>query len=179
MTKKLTKPFEEEYDNYYKTYINYLEDEINITLQLSNQRDILVDYLNSITEGDAEFAYTEGKWTIKEVLGHMIDTERVFSYRAMSIARGELKPLPGFDQDEFVVRGDFNLRSVENLLDEYVGLRNSNIALFNSFNEEQINRVGIASEKRVSVRALIFMLCGHELHHFKILREKYLQKIGG
>jgi len=177
--KVFTKPNISEYDKFYQTYMDYLPDELDIIEQLSLQKKIILDFISSLSEEQALFSYAEGKWSIKEVLGHMIDTERVFSYRALSISRGEQKKLPGFEQDDYVVNGKFNLRSLKNLSNEYEGLRNSNIALFSTFDNEQLSRHGIASEKVVSVNALLFMLAGHELHHIKILRENYKQIVGG
>jgi uncharacterized damage-inducible protein DinB len=173
------KPAKSEYDNYYQTYMDYLPDQLNIIEQLSLQKKIILDFISSLSEEQSLFSYTEGKWSIKEVLGHLIDTERVFSYRALAISRGEQQKLPGFEQDDFVANGKFNLRALKNLSDEYEGLRNSNIALFSSFDQEQLSRTGIASEKIVSVNSLLFMLAGHELHHIKILRENYKQIVGG
>jgi uncharacterized damage-inducible protein DinB len=173
MDKIFFKPETSEYDKFYQTYMDYLPDELDIIGQLLTQKQIVLDFISSLTEDSALFSYAEGKWTIKEVLGHMIDTERVFSYRVLAISRGEQQKLPGFEQDDYVVNGNFNLRSLESFSDEYESLRNSNIALFRSFDAEQLSKKGIASEKSVSVNALLFMLTGHELHHIKILRESY------
>ncbi|MDP2302760.1 MAG: DinB family protein [Ignavibacteria bacterium] len=173
MDKIFFKPETSEYDKFYQTYMDYLPDELDIIGQLLTQKQIVLDFISSLTEDSALFSYAEGKWTIKEVLGHMIDTERVFSYRVLAISRGEQQKLPGFEQDDYVINGKFNLRPLKSLSNEYESLRNSNIALFRSFETGQLSRKGIASEKSVSVNALLFMLTGHELHHIKILREKY------
>lgn len=121
----------------------------------------------------AAYAYAEGKWTIKQVLGHMADTERVFAYRALVFSR-EAVELPGFDQDVYMEKATFNTRSLEDLADEFKTVRESSLYLFRSFSEEQQMQKGVASGNPVSVRALAYMIAGHEMHHIKILKERYL-----
>ena len=128
----------------------------------------------NLSEAQAEKAYAPGKWTLKEMLLHQIDSERVFAYRAMRFARGDSQDLPGFDQDEYVNHSGANARTVASLLAEYDATRASTLALFNSFTEEQLDRRGSANGGPATVRALLFIVPGHELHHLNIIRERYL-----
>ncbi len=116
----------------------------------------------SLMPEKADYAYAEGKWTIKEALGHMIDAERTFAYRALCFSREEIS-LPGFDQDAYMLKATFNQRSLEDLANEYKAVRESNLYLFRSFSEAQQTQKGIASGNPVSVRALVYMVAGHEL----------------
>ena len=121
----------------------------------------------------AMHAYEDGKWTLKQVLGHMIDTERTFAYRAFCFSRNNVE-LPGFDQDIYVNNTDFNSRTIKSLADEYRVTRESNLFLYNSFSEDQLLRKGIASNSPVTVRGLVYMTAGHEQYHLKLIRERYL-----
>ena len=114
---------------------------------------------------------------MKEILGHVNDAERIFTYRALRIARGDQTPLPGFEQDDYVKTGGFNERPLADLVEEFADIRSASLALFRSFDEEEWLRRGTASEKEVSVRALGFITAGHELHHRRILEERYFSAI--
>jgi hypothetical protein len=120
------------------------------------------------------YSYAPGKWTIKEVIGHITDTERIFGYRALCIARGETNPLPGYDDQVYVSNGNFNARSLYDLVHEFSVVRESNLIMFKSFDAEAKGRVGIANNNQVSVSALLFMILGHEIHHLRVIRDKYL-----
>jgi uncharacterized damage-inducible protein DinB len=121
----------------------------------------------------ANYKYAEDKWTVKQVLGHMCDTERVFAYRALVFSRESIV-LPGFDQDVYMENTTFNSRSIESLAAEFKTIRESTLYLLRSFTEEQSTRKGIASGSPFSVRAYAYMIAGHEMHHIKILKERYL-----
>jgi uncharacterized damage-inducible protein DinB len=121
----------------------------------------------------ADHAYAEGKWTVKQVLSHMIDTERIFAYRALVFARNPVE-LPGFDQDIYVENSPVEDRSLEDLANEFKAARESNLYLLKSVTEEQSTQKGIANGNPVSVRGLAYMMAGHEMHHIKILKERYL-----
>ena len=129
------------------------------------------------TERDGGFRYAPGKWTVKETLGHITDTERIFTYRALRIARGDQTPLPGFEQDDFVKNGSFAARALKDLVEEFGAVRNASVALFRSFGEEVWSRRGVASQKEVTVRALGFITAGHQIHHRMILEERYFPAI--
>ena len=162
-----------DYAPYYERYIKLIEGD-DILKILNDQSKKTQDVLNSFSEHKGNFRYAEGKWTVKEVVGHLLDTERVFAYRALCIARGEKKSLPGFDQDDYVKDGNFNRRDLFELNYEFRLLRESNLLLFRSFSEEMLKKRGFANETSVTVLAILFMIAGHEKHHMKILREKYI-----
>lgn len=166
------RPQADEFPVYYKGYIDTVADDV--LLELENQIESLPKFLSAISEEKASFAYAEGKWTIKEVLGHMLDTERIMSYRALCFARRDETALPGFDENVYVKHAHFNDRTLQSLLDEFVVLRKSTMYLLKSFNEEELNRSGISNDKPITVRALIFILAGHVNHHQHILKERYL-----
>jgi len=162
-----------DYSPYYENYIKLIEGE-DILKILNDQSKKTQDVLNSFSEHKGNFRYADGKWTVKEVVGHLLDTERVFAYRALCIARGEKKSLPSFDQDEYVKAGNFNRRELFDLNYEYRLLRESNLLLFRSFTPEMLRLRGFASESTVTVLALLFIIAGHEKHHMNVLREKYI-----
>lgn len=130
--------------------------------------------VSPITEAKGGFAYAPGKWTIREVLGHVVDAERVFSYRAMRIARGDQTPLPGFDEKAWVPLSGANDRTVADLLGEFRAVRAATLALLRHLPPEAVSRRGVASDKEISVRALAWIIAGHAIHHLGILRERYL-----
>jgi uncharacterized damage-inducible protein DinB len=130
--------------------------------------------LGGLSEAQAEFRYDPGKWSIKEVVGHVADTERIFTYRVLRIARGDQTPLPGFEQDDYVKEGNFSTRKLADLLDEFSAVRNSTLALLRSLNQQAWTRRGNANQKEVTVRALGFIIAGHERHHRLILEQRYL-----
>jgi hypothetical protein len=167
------KPNPGDYSDYYNGYVNLVEgDDIIKTLYEQNKKT--QDILNSFSEHKGNYRYADGKWTVKEVVGHLIDTERVFAYRALCIARGEKKSLPGFEQDDYVNEGNFNRRELFDLNYEFRLLRESNLLLFKSFTPELLGRKGFANETSISVLAILFIIAGHELHHMKVLQEKYM-----
>ena len=122
-------------------------------------------------------AYADGKWTIKEVLGHISDTERIFTYRALRIARCDQTPLASFEQDDFVNNGGFAARALADLAEEFNAVRGASVALFRSFNDAAWSRRGVASQKEVTVRALGFITAGHQIHHRMVLEEQYFPAI--
>lgn len=168
------RPAKTDYAEYYQRYIDLIEGEdiINILSSLNKETS---DVLNSFPQSKGNFAYAPGKWSVKEVVGHMMDTDRIFAYRALAIARGEKQPLPSFDQDEYVKNGKFNLRELSDLTYEYRLLRESNILLFKGFEQSVYSNRGVAAGNEVTVLALMWMIAGHQKHHLNILREKYLK----
>ena len=169
------KPKPEDYDAIYRGYISLIGDD-DIIEVLEEQRKTFEKFLKTFTEKQGSYSYADGKWTVKEVLGHVIDTEKIMAYRALAIARGEKQSLPGFEQDDYVAESNFNNRSLDDLINEFLTARESNIILFKSFDEEILHRRGIASESEVTVLALIYIIAGHEKHHMKILKERYMEK---
>ena len=163
-----------EYAEYYSGYVQHIPENKNIIEVLEDGRDRLQELIKNIPPGKGDYAYARGKWSVKEVLGHLMDVERVMAYRAMCIARGEKQSLPGFGQDDYVKTAGFNRRSLASLADELLHLRNSSLALFTSFTEEDGLRWGKANNYDSTARAFMYIIAGHELHHMKILKERYL-----
>ncbi|UKT63479.1 DinB family protein [Pedobacter mucosus] len=119
------------------------------------------------------YAYAAGKWTLKEMLGHIIDCERIFAYRITAFARNEKQHLPGFDEDDYVLNAHFAERDLEDLLQEFIALRRANLYLFSSLNHEELERKGVASEREINVKSILFITAGHIIHHISILKERY------
>lgn len=165
-------PTSDEYGEFYEGYINRVNGS-NVLQMLIEQGQKTYGLIQRLSPEEANHRYEREKWSVKEVIGHLIDTERIMAYRALSIARGEQKSLPGYDQDDYVAHASFNARSLQSLSAEYDAQRNSNISLFSSFDEEQIQRIGTANGMELSVRALVHIIVGHEKHHLNMLREKY------
>ncbi len=171
----MARPNKNDYTPYYETYISKVEGQNGI-FTLESQMNSALKLMHDIPVGKGNYAYAPGKWSIKELLGHIIDGERVFAYRALCFARGETKPLPGFEQDDYVKAGNFNSRNLSDLIKEFEVVRTASITLFKSFDEAAFNRRGLANGKELSVLAILFIICGHASHHFDILKERYLSK---
>lgn len=171
----MKRPQPSEYFEFYEGYISLVKNG-NIIKELEEQVLELQALVSSVASDKEEFAYAEGKWTIKQVVGHIIDTERIMAYRALRISRKDKTELSGFDEDFFVENSNFNSRSLYNLAHEFSLVRESNIALFKSFSEEMINEMGTASGKTISVRALLYIIVGHTQHHMNVIKSKYLQE---
>lgn len=164
-----------EYNPYFEQYIALVSIESKSIIENLESSQIEFNNLfRNLAKEKETFSYAEGKWTIKEVIQHIIDTERVFSYRALCFARNDKTSLPSMDQDVFVDYGNANELEFVDLLDEMDTLRKSSIQLFKSFSEEALLRVGIASGNNMSVRALGYLFSGHQLHHLNIVKERYL-----
>ncbi len=162
-----------DYNPYYKAYIEALG-EVDLMKALKKQVENYPQFLASIPEDKLYYSYAEGKWTVAEVLLHVLDSERVFQYRALRFARQDETPLPGFNQDKYVPTSGANERSIGSIIEEYKAIRNSTIALYESFDEGILKRKGVASNSFMSVGALGFIICGHQKHHRNIIRERYL-----
>lgn len=158
---------------FYKNYIDLLGD-VDLLELLQRQLSNFPQFIDSIPEGKLSFAYAADKWTVAEVLVHIIDSERVFQYRALRFSRGDRTVLPGFDQDKYVPFSNAGHRSKQSILEEYKVVRKSTIALFGSLEERALGYKGEASGLQWSVAALGFVICGHQRHHRNILRERYL-----
>lgn len=172
-TASTNRPGTDEYAPFYAGYVSLVPD-APIAPQLETQTPNTLALLRGIPESRGDFRYAPDKWSIKEVVGHMADSERVFAYRALRIGRGDTTPLAAFDQDLLVKNSNCTRRPLADLVDELATVRQASIALFRSFDAEALARRGTASEKTVTTRALGYIIAGHELHHVKILREKYL-----
>jgi hypothetical protein len=170
------KPEPDEYAPYYEKYISLVPGtEIVSILEAQRLQTMLL--FAGRSERDGNFRYAADKWTVKQVLGHLTDCERIFAYRALRIARGDQTPLSGFEQDDYVRAGGFGERSLADLVDEFAHVRNATVALFRPLDKDVWMRRGIANKNEVSVRALAFIAAGHELHHRRILEERYFPAI--
>lgn len=162
-----------EYSTFNATYINALEN-VELLEELEISLHDFIHFVREIPMDKFDYRYAEGKWTIKDIIQHIIDAERIFAYRALRISRNDQTPLPGFEENDYVDHTNANGRSIQELLTEFSAVRHSNLLLFKSFSEEQLSRMGIASNHPVSVRALGFLIIGHQKHHQKVFQERYL-----
>lgn len=167
------RPAESEYAPYYGKYIA-LVPEGDVVATLASQLENTLALLGGITEERGNFRYADGKWSIKELIGHVSDTERVFGYRLLCFARNDQTPLPGFEQDGFVSNADFGAYRLSELAEEFAHVRRANLLLLRHLPPDAWLRSGEASGFQVSVRALAHIIAGHEAHHMQILRERYL-----
>jgi len=170
---KVTDLTPEEYHSYFKPYIEKVGNK-SLLKSLKKGRKKTVKFFKSIPKEKLEFRYSEGKWTIKEILLHIIDSERAFNYRALQFARSKDANLEGFDENEFVENSNANSRSIKSILKEYKIVRKSTIQLYKSFSNETLKRIGTANNTSLSVRAAGFLACGHEIHHKQTIKERYL-----
>jgi hypothetical protein len=169
----MARPKPDEYNPYYSTYIALVpDDDLSIDKQLAVQHHETIDVLRK-GKSKGDHAYEAGKWTVKEVIGHVADAERVFAYRALRFARGDSTELPGFDQDVFMAGSNFRSRTMDDLLEELWSVRAATLSLAKSLPESAMSKQGKASGSPVTVRALLYIIAGHELHHLGILRERY------
>jgi hypothetical protein len=166
-----------EYAPYYDRYISLVagNDVLAALTALDEQRRQMLLLLSGRTEADGDLRYAPEKWSLKEVLGHINDTERIMSYRALRIARGDATPIEGFEQDDYVRNGPFARRPLADLIEDYIAVRRATVSLFRNLDEAAWSRRGVANKNDISVRALAYIIAGHELHHRKILEEKYLR----
>lgn len=169
----MTRPDTTEYDPYYETYVSLVAD-ADIIETLASQPARLHDLISAMPEERGSFTYAEGKWSVKELLGHLIDGERMFAYRLFRISRGDETPIEGFEQDGYIENAHSNQRTFGDLLEEFSLLRRANMMFFKNLAADAWARTGTANNVRVSVRALVYIMAGHVEHHFGILRERYL-----
>ena len=169
----MTKPHPNDYPPFYETYIKLVSD-IPIKIVFAQSFEDFKKFVDEIPETKENFKYELNKWTTKQVLQHIIDTERIFNFRALCFARGENQSIPGFDENEYAFFADVDNRNLNELKEELIVIRKSSILLFESFNITMLQRKGIANNAEISVNALGFCIVGHSLHHFNILKERYL-----
>lgn len=168
------KPSANEYPPYAEIYMRLVGDSAPLLEQMLHNCESTAALLSSLGESILVSRYAPGKWTIKDTLLHIADDERIYTYRALRFARGDQTVLPGFEQDDFARAGDANRRTIGDLLEEFHAVRQATVVFFGSLNESELLREGIADGKRASVRALAYHIAGHELHHMKLVRERYL-----
>jgi hypothetical protein len=169
----ISKPKFNDYAPYAAGYVNAVPDGADVLQVLADNQVATHNLFYNMSEEQAMYAYADGKWTLKEMLGHMIDTERVFSFRAFVFSREDIS-LPGFDQDTYVNSTDFNSRTIQSLADEFKAVREATLYLYKSFSPDQLAGSGVASGALVKVAALVYITAGHEIYHLNIIKERYL-----
>lgn len=167
------RPAATEFSPYYSKYIDQVPDG-DLLATLTTQHEDTAGLVRGIPEDRADHRYAPGKWSIREVLGHLADTERIFAYRALRVARGDATPLPGFDENAYVANANFAVRSLASLVDELRVIRQATLALYRPLADEELLREGSANGAPITPRALAWIIAGHERHHLAILRERYL-----
>jgi DinB superfamily len=168
----IARPQPGEYAPYYERYVSLVQGE-DILNTLDQQRREAMLLLSCRDDDEGDFRYAPEKWSAKEVLGHVCDTERVFAYRALRFSRVDATPLEGFEQDDYVRNGAFSQRPLSDLVEDFIAVRRATLSLLRNLDEAAWVRRGIANKNEVSVRALAYIIAGHELHHRRILEEKY------
>jgi uncharacterized damage-inducible protein DinB len=167
------RPQQGDYALFYEKYVSLVPGGDFLQI-LQDQRRELIDLLSPLSEQQSDFRYAPGKWSIKEVLGHVTDAERIFAYRILRFARGDQTPLSSFEQDGYIQNGNFSRRKLSDLLEEFSAVREATICLIRSLDDAAWQRRGVASQKEVSVLALAFIIAGHDRHHRMILEKNYL-----
>lgn len=167
------RPVAGEFGEYYLKYISLVEG-TDILTELQTSKDTFIEFLKNIPEDKWDYAYRWGKWTIKEVILHLIDSERVFAYRALRVGRKDSTALPGFEQDDYVPASKAAHRTSTSLIEEYSAVRGSSIQLFKNLPVEAFDQIGTASENPISPLATAFIIVGHQQHHLNLFVERYL-----
>jgi uncharacterized damage-inducible protein DinB len=173
----VARPAANEFAPYYGTYVNAMPDG-DVVVALATQAEETFALLSGLSEEQAAFRYAPEKWTIRDLVQHLSDSERIFAYRALRFARGDQTSLPGFDQEPYAVTARADRRLLQDLATELRDIRRTTLALVHSFDEEMLARSGTASATTITVRALVWVIAGHERHHLKVLRERYLAALG-
>jgi uncharacterized damage-inducible protein DinB len=171
---RIEKPGEGEYAPYAIRYIGLLPDDGLVLRHMEENLRATREFILSLPEEKLAHRYAEGKWTIKEILVHLSDDERIYAYRALRFARGDKTELPGFEQDDYAARSGANARDIEDILAEFADVRRATVSLFKGLDREALVRVGVADGKVMSVRAAAYHIAGHELRHVDIIKERYL-----
>jgi uncharacterized damage-inducible protein DinB len=171
----MTKPDLEAVPLFFKAYVENVKD-LDVMVALTQSSKVALNLFRSIPEDMGEYRYAEGKWSIKELFNHMMDAERIFAYRALRFSRLDKTPLPGFEENDYAPLANAHARSIQQLIEEMERLRGTTIDLFSSFTPEMLKREGTASNNRVSVLHLGYIIAGHETHHRKIIADRYLKK---
>lgn len=174
--KKISKPDLTEFALFYEGYIDRIDGSLSVLDQLKRSAKDLTELYRSLSEEQLLYRYDEGKWSMKDILMHLIDVEKVFAYRAMRFARADRTPLPFFDENEFALQANADKINTSKLIKEFNACRNLTITFFNNLNAKQMLKKGIASNSPMSVRACAWIILGHELHHRRVIGEFYLKK---
>lgn len=174
---KLPKPEKGTYPDYYENYYKWSNFDLPILEALRYQMQDAIEFWNSLSEEESSFAYESSKWTIREMLSHITDTERIFVYRALCLSRGETRPLPGFDHNSYVAHSGANERSWASILQEYQQVKQASLDFFAGLNEQQWSISGQTEAGPISVVALAYVMPGHDMHHQEIVKSRYLSKL--
>jgi len=172
--KKIEKPAAGEFAPETIVYIGLLPDDGRVLDHLANNLKATSEFILSLPEEKLLYRYAEGKWTMKEIMVHISDDERIYAYRALRFARGDATDLPGFDQDAYAIQSNANERDIKDILDEFATVRQATISLFEAFDSKALMRAGMADGRIMSVRAAAYHIAGHEMRHINIIRERYL-----
>lgn len=170
----IVRPSADEYAPYYETYVSQVTDPDLMAL-LAQQQASTAKLLAGLTDTQAAYRYAPGKWSLREVIGHLTDAERIFAYRILRIARADTTPLPGFDENAYALTGEFERRPLASVAAEFASVRTATLALLDGLTPDALARMGTASGKPVSARAVAFIIAGHERHHLNVIRERYLK----
>ena len=162
-----------EYHPYYETYLKKVDASTQLLVSLESSLISTTTFFASLPKDKLRHRYAEDKWTPKEILQHIIDTERIFTYRALRISRNDTTELPGFDENAYVPPSQANQKNLSQLLDEFSSLKKASISLYKGFNKAMLTKLGRASGSPISVRAIPFILIGHELHHIQVIKDRY------
>jgi len=167
-------PKAEELSSYYQSYLKYVKADDDLHDLIRKQHSETQQFLSSIDENRASYAYAPGKWQLKEVAGHVCDSERIMSYRALRIARKDKTPLHGFDENLYTPASNYRLRSLKNISEELRTVREATLSLISNFSEEMLDYKGTANNQEIAVRGIIYMIYVHQQHHMTVIRERYL-----
>jgi len=170
---KISRPNPDEYADYYGKYIAYVQTDDPLK-ELRKSKEKLMKFISKLSKKELKHRYAEGKWSIKEILVHLVDAERIWGYRALRVARNDKTPLPGWEENDYAPASKADDRKIKSILREFETVRNASVALFEGFEEEMLMRTGTASNHPISVRALAYVMMGHQLHHVSVIKERYL-----
>ncbi len=172
----MSKPLPATYPVHFDAYVKQVAEE-DLIKAIHEQQELIDHYFDSISEEKSMFLYAPGKWTLKEMLQHIIDTERIFTYRALCFARKELQPLPGFEENDYAANSNANARSWKSLCEEMKAVRRSSLLMFENFTDNMLDSSGIANQRPATVKAMGFVMLGHVYHHRNIIEERYLKDL--
>jgi hypothetical protein len=167
-------PRQEELTPYYQSYLKYIPADSDLLSLIKEQATSTQHFISSIPKEKETYAYANGKWMLKEIIGHLCDTERILSYRALRFSRGDRTPLPGYDENTYTPNSNYHSRSLKNIAEEFSTVRQATISLLSNMDEKMLDRKGIANDTELSPRAIFFMIAAHERHHLGVIKERYL-----
>lgn len=170
----ISAPKPSELSEYYQSYLKEYNGS-DMLKDLIEQRDNTQKFLQSVPHEKESYRYAAAKWSIKEVIGHLSDTERILSYRALTFARNDKTTIPGFEENEYTLQSNYHTRTLKNISEEVLSVRNASITLFSNMNEKMLEQIGIANNNPVSVKALLFFIIAHQVHHLNVIKERYLK----